>query len=80
MAFYVIEFMATINGTLIERGKIGSIAGENDYQPNNVKSSLERHFRSNPNTKSVAVVFTEVKKVTPEEFHAEKFISLGNYE
>jgi hypothetical protein len=61
MAYFVIEFIATINGSHIERGKIGSMSSDTDYHPNTVKNTIENHFRTiNPNTKSVAVVLNKV--------------------
>lgn len=81
MGHFVIEFIATINGLQVERGKIGSVSGdENDYQPNSVKKTIEQHYRNIiPDAKSVAVVLHNVQKVSSEQYYeqSKSFIRLG---
>lgn len=81
MAHFVIEFTATINGSQVEHGKIGSVSSdENDYKPNSVKRTIEEHYRKIiPEVNSVAVVLHKVQKVSSEDYYNQSklFIRLG---
>jgi hypothetical protein len=59
-------------GMPTEVGKIGTSTATKDYKPTLVKSEIERYYRTKkPSVKKVAIVFSEVKEVTNEEYKIE---------
>ncbi len=75
MKYRIITFAVTADGDKVSGGIIGTIG---KYNPNTIKTGLaQQHKANHPHTK-IAVLFTEVKEVTEEEYNAaaERFVKI----
>lgn len=78
MHYYVVYFTATINGSDVVSGIIGSTSPHADYKPNIIKATLTDKYRKEYGNVPVAIVFTKVDEVDVETYKeaAKGFVTL----